>query len=127
MVKDKVTGVVYVYGVDQLRDGFLNYKSTGSDALYTNFTSKLTQNGYYSFYDDTKKYVDYNSIMSAFLQAKTSNVLFNLDSFTASAAATAVTNLPTTVTNVTNTSGIIKYEVQGTTSVTSDLEVISIE
>ena len=127
LVKDKVTGTVYEYGVDQLRAGFLNFKSSGADVLYSDFTSKLSKNGYYSFYDDTKKYVDYVSITTAFLQAKTSNIAFNLDSFTASSSATAVKDLPLTITHVINNSGVIKYDVKNAISSSNDLEVISIE
>ena len=127
LVKDKVTGTVYEYGVEQLRAGFLNYKSSGTDVLYTDFTSKLSKNGYYSFYDDTKKYVDYNSIMGAFLEAKTSNIEFKLDSYTASTSAAAVKDLPSTITNVDNSTGNIKYVAKNPISTTTDLEVISIE
>lgn len=127
LVKDKVTGTVYEYGIDQLREGFLNYKSSGKDVLYSDFVSKLGKNGYYSFYDDTKKYVDYNSIMQAFLEAKSSSREFKLDIFTASTSATAVNDLPATITNVINSNSVIKYEVKNTNSASTELEVISIE
>lgn len=127
LIKDKSTGTVYEYGVAELIDGFLNYKASGSDVLYNDFSSKLNKNGYYSFYDDTKKYVDYKDISNAFLEAKSNKQDFKLDTYTQSSSASVVKDLPSSINSVVKENGKITYVVKNNSTTSNELEVISIE
>lgn len=128
LVKDSST--VYEFNKTELSKAFLNYKRTGSDVLYKKYNELVQKSGLYAFYDDTGKYVSYDAIKTAFLNAKRSNSSFNLDNFTESTTE-VVTNMPSVIKEVKLSGTSIVYEDKKTGSETTpedseDLEVVDI-
>lgn len=128
LVKDSST--VYEFNKTELSKGFLNYKRTGSDVLYSKYNELVQKSGLYALYDDTGKYVSYDAIKTAFLNAKRTNVAFNLDNFTES-TSNVITNMPSVIKGVKVSGTSIVYEDKKTGSETTpgeteDLEVVDI-
>src|SRR3712207_2740133 len=69
------------YATNQLVESFLAYKQGENSEIYINFIKDLKSGKYEAFQDDTKKYVSYDLILEAFLEAKEKNENFNVEDF----------------------------------------------
>ncbi|MCY6370967.1 hypothetical protein [Clostridium ganghwense] len=128
LIKDKSTGTVYEFDRQALVKSFMNYNINGSDALYDDYKRLFSKNGLYAFHDDTKKYVDYEEVKKAFMDANINNKAFSLDDFTENKGAT-MTTVPKIVKDVTASNGKITYSDKDTGSQGAEdaLEITSIE
>lgn len=131
LIKDTASQKVYEYNYADLSTAFETSMLGTIDPLYNDYLEKMQKFSVYGIYDDTKKYVDFAKIQQAFSDAQIDEKPFNINDFTSSADAPLLTNMPTTLLEVSvNSSGeIITTEkaVNGTNTDSSDFSVISIE
>ncbi|MCY6484532.1 hypothetical protein OW763_09285 [Clostridium aestuarii] len=132
LIKDKSNSVIYEYDSKTLIDGFLNYSETNQDSFYEDFISRVSKSGTYAYHDSTNKYVSFETVRDAFLDANEEGKTFSLMTFTESDDARAMTNLPQTIKSVKINDGEISYKDKNTGGSGEDTEeeplrVISIE
>ncbi|MCY6484370.1 hypothetical protein OW763_08370 [Clostridium aestuarii] len=68
IVKDTKSNVTYQYNKDKLVDAFLSEKE-GEKLLFKDFSNNVKEHGIYGYHDDSEKYVDYQDVANAFLDA----------------------------------------------------------
>lgn len=128
VVKDTSTSVIYEFDKQALTDSFMNYKINGTDPLYNEYNKVFSKFGLYAFHDSTGKYIDYNEVKDAFLEAKLNKQDFMLDNFTEN-KGTKMTTIPKIIKQVVASGSGVVYQDKdtGSTGQSEDLEVISIE
>ncbi|WMJ80777.1 hypothetical protein RBU49_00605 [Clostridium sp. MB40-C1] len=133
LIKDSKSGVLYQYDLETLKNSFLDYTEYGKAPFYEEFIGKIQAfGGTYAYHDSTKKYVSFETVSEAFLNAQEQGKGFSLGDYTESSEAKAMTGIPETVKNLKVTDGKAVYEdikTDGSTTPeeSEDLEVISIE
>lgn len=131
LVKDTSAQKVYEYNLGDLNDSFVASQMGEAAPLYDDYNAKVQKFNVYGVFDDTNKYVDFSKVVEAFTDAQVSQTPFVLDDFTSSATAPLLSNMPTTLTDVSvSSSGTITTTdkaVGGTNPDSSDFSVTSIE
>lgn len=132
LVKDASTNTVYQFGLETLKNSFLDYTEDIDAPFYEEFMKKITDfGGTYAYHDDTNKYVSFETVSEAFLNAIEKGDSFSLEKFTESPQAAPLTGLPGTLKELKITNGQKAYEDVETGSTAPEeseyLEVVEIK
>lgn len=69
------------YSIAELQESFLNIKTGQDHKIYDSFIRDLNKGSFIAIKDDSGKYVDYSTIIEAFLKVKNEGKTFDLNEF----------------------------------------------